>query len=54
MLFVNVFRACAFVMYQVDDVISTVVGYFLYFSHQEWPVVAAWEVSSNDVKSIIV
>lgn len=28
--------------------------YFLYFPHQKWPVVAAWEVSSNYVKSIIV
>lgn len=54
MLFVNVLRASAFVMYQVDRCHFYSSWYLLYFPHQEWPVVAAWEVSSNAVKDIIV
>lgn len=49
-LFVNVFRASAFVVYQVDRCHFYSSWYLLYFHHQEWPVVAAWEVR-NAVKS---
>lgn len=49
-LFVNVFRASAFVVYQVDRCHFYSSWYLLYFPHQEWPVVAAWEVR-NAVKS---
>lgn len=53
MLFVNVVRASAFVMYQVDRCHFYSSWYFLYFPHQELPVVAAWEMSSNAIKDII-